>query len=498
MTMTLDQLESHINNTRELRSRLLTDKHRPRYHFVAPEGTCMPFDPNGAIYWKGRYHLCYIFQDSTLPDQGHCWGHVSSADLLHWRHHKPALIPDTEGPERGIYSGNAFLNAAGEATIIYHGVDAGNCIATSSDDNLDNWNKMEYNPIVPKPKRGDPEFSLYSSWDPHGWMENGIYYAIFGGNPRDGTRATLFRSENMKDWQYLRPIPEWEMPDVQVDDDISCPDFFKLGEKYVLLCISHKRGCRYYLGDWINEHYYPKFHGWMNWPGGSLFAPESFLDNKGRRIFWAWVTDLRNLERTRAVGWSGTLSLPRELTLRDGVLHINPVAELHNLRMHHQRIEGREMTAGERITSAEIQGDCLELAIQVDPKKAESFIVTVCASPDGREKTDIEVNFRKHYIKIDLRHSTLDPDIRYSEFRRGGNTVTAQIAPFSRFIDELLNLQIYIDCSILEVFVNGRQCVTQRIYPILEESRGISLSCAGGNVKLIHCDAWEMAATNPY
>ena len=51
--MTYDQVESLINKTRELRSRLLNDKHRPRYHFVAPEGICMPFDPNGAIYWKG-------------------------------------------------------------------------------------------------------------------------------------------------------------------------------------------------------------------------------------------------------------------------------------------------------------------------------------------------------------------------------------------------------------------------------------------------------------
>ena len=40
----------------------------------------MPFDPNGAIFWKGRYHLFYIFQDA----RGHNWGHVSSTDLFHW------------------------------------------------------------------------------------------------------------------------------------------------------------------------------------------------------------------------------------------------------------------------------------------------------------------------------------------------------------------------------------------------------------------------------
>ncbi|MBM4043266.1 MAG: hypothetical protein FJ290_32660, partial [Planctomycetes bacterium] len=51
-----------IADARALRARLLADQHRPRYHFVSPEGVCMPFDPNGAIFWKGRYHLMYIVQ----------------------------------------------------------------------------------------------------------------------------------------------------------------------------------------------------------------------------------------------------------------------------------------------------------------------------------------------------------------------------------------------------------------------------------------------------
>jgi hypothetical protein len=80
---------------RALREKLLRDPHRPVYHFVTPEGRCMPFDPNGAIFWKGRYHLFYIFQDA----RGHNWGHASSADLCHWRHHPTGLVS-------GMFSGN--------------------------------------------------------------------------------------------------------------------------------------------------------------------------------------------------------------------------------------------------------------------------------------------------------------------------------------------------------------------------------------------------------
>ena len=86
------------SSARALRERLLRDPYRPGYHFAIPEGQAMPFDPNGAIYWKGRYHLFYIFQDK----RGHNWGHVSSTDLFHWRHHPTGLVS-------GMFSGNCFL-----------------------------------------------------------------------------------------------------------------------------------------------------------------------------------------------------------------------------------------------------------------------------------------------------------------------------------------------------------------------------------------------------
>jgi ketosteroid isomerase-like protein len=66
---------------RDLRERLLSDPHRPGYHFVMPEGIATPFDPNGAIYWKGRYHLFYIFQDDRSGIKMDHWGHISSTDL---------------------------------------------------------------------------------------------------------------------------------------------------------------------------------------------------------------------------------------------------------------------------------------------------------------------------------------------------------------------------------------------------------------------------------
>ena len=140
-------IQDHIFAMHLYRDKLLNDRYRPTYHFVIPDGIAHPYDPNGAIYWKGRYHLFYIFQTvKPLPYyRGDAWAHISSNDLLHWRFHPTALKPDDESPERAIYSGNAFVDKNGRPTIIYHGLGAGNCIAQATDfEMLNNWEKHPF------------------------------------------------------------------------------------------------------------------------------------------------------------------------------------------------------------------------------------------------------------------------------------------------------------------------------------------------------------------
>ena len=113
-----DQAPSNdVLDLSHVRDKLLKDKHRPTYHFVMPEGIAEPFDPNGAIYWNGRYHLFYIFQPNKADIWDSYWGHVSSADLIHWRYHPTALAPNPGDPDEGIFSGNAFVNKKGLGAI---------------------------------------------------------------------------------------------------------------------------------------------------------------------------------------------------------------------------------------------------------------------------------------------------------------------------------------------------------------------------------------------
>lgn len=492
-----DQGDDLSAASRAHRARLLADAQRPRYHFVAPEGSCMPFDPNGAIFWQGKYHLCYIFQD----ERGHCWGHASSTDLVHWRFHPPALYPSPGDVDKGIFSGNCFVNLNGEATMLYHGVDAGNCIATCAEKELENWTKLPSNPIIPNVKEGSPEFGKYASWDPHGWAEGDRYYAIFGGNPGSGTPATLFRGIDLASWEYVGPFLDHDMPGVQPDDDISCPDFFQIGDTHMLLCISHKRGCRYYLGRWENERFYPESHAWMNFPGGTFFAPESLLDDQGRRIMWAWVLDWRPGQEPPPAGWSGVMSLPRHLWLgEDDTLRMAPVKELESLRWNHRAVSGVALEDGQNASFEGIAGDTLELALEVNPGTAKEVGLGVRRSPGGEEETRIVYNPSEQSLRIELAKSSAGGYLQHLEHIMGGpnNPVTEQKAPFVLPEGEPLRLRVFLDRSILEVYANERQALVQRIDPVREDSTGISLFATGGQASLIRLDAWDMAPTNPW
>ncbi len=94
-----------VQSTRSFRERLLSDPYRPAYHFCVPEDVGIPGDPNGAFYYNGRYHLMYLYK---REGSGFSWGHVSSKDLLNWRHHPDALVPGNG--DDGVFSGGAFID----------------------------------------------------------------------------------------------------------------------------------------------------------------------------------------------------------------------------------------------------------------------------------------------------------------------------------------------------------------------------------------------------
>jgi len=497
-------MEELIHATRKLREIYQEYRHRPRYHFMAPEGICAPFDPNGAIFWQGRYHLFYIVQ---IEGEGDCWGHASSIDLLHWTIHPLALVPgDRDGK---IWSGCALLDKEGVPTIVYLGWKKGICVARSYDDNLIKWEKDTASPVIPMPKEGTPEFDQYTVHDPHVWLEGETYYAILNGFRlplKEYDTAYLFKSRDLVNWEYLSPFyepnPLWTDP----KEDCACPDFFQIGDTRMLLCISHYAGARYYLGRFENEKFYPESHARMNWPGGTMFAPESLLDGNGRRIFWGWVCAGRSLEALKAAGWSGVMSMPRVLSMGDdGTVCIEPVKEIERLRINPVGRENLELADGVEVPLEEVRGTAWEMVLDIEPGDASRIGLRVCCSPDGVEQTEIIFDPAAGTLSVDISKSSLSPDVLWPwpwpfkterEEHLGADCV--QTAPFSLAAGENLKLRVFLDGSILEIFANNRQCITQRIYPTREDSTGVVLFSQGGSARVRTLQAWEMAATNPW
>jgi sucrose-6-phosphate hydrolase SacC (GH32 family) len=407
-------------------------------------------------------------------------------------------VPGPNDPDRGIFSGNAFVAKDGRAVLLYHGVGVGNCIATSRDADLDTWQKLPTNPIVRSPKEGEPEFGTYRSWDPHGWLDGDTYWAVFGGNP-----ATVFKASDLSSWRFVGKLLTQEMPGIDADEDLSCPDLFTLGDRQVLVCISHKRGCRYYIGRFENGAFTPESHARMNWPGGTCFAPESLVDAQGRRIMWAWVLDRRPLAQIQATGWSGTMTLPRVLTLAaDKTLRLEPVAELERLRGAEVAATGLELPGnGEPQLWPALAGDTLELDVQFAPTQASRVGLVVRRSPGGEEATVIYWDRERGVLGADLQHSTLDASIVHRTYCMPGGdnpAVTVQEAPLTLPPGEPLRLRVFLDRSIIEVFANGRQCLTQHIYPTRPDSMGIAFFSAGAAAQVRTLRAWRLAPTNPW
>ena len=429
------------------------------FHLAHPgPGDAMPGDPNCAFFWKGRYHLHYIY---THQD-GFSFAHVSSADMVHWRWHPTTLTPPKT--EHGMFSGTGFFTKEGRPAIIYHGQGSGrNQIAVAEDDQLEKWSA----PWKLEPKiRPDQDGSKIANWDPDAWIDGGNYYALSGGSPGSGKPPTLFKSADLKSWDYLGLFLTHDMPDVQPTEDISCPNFFKIGKKDMLLCISHTLGCRYYLGEWKDEKFTPDFHARMNWHGWDFFAPESVLTPDGRRVMWAWC----NLGFPQ----SGIQSLPRQLSLSDdGILLIKPLRELETLRADERREAGMTVKSDAPVTLRGIGGDAVELKVAIEPGAAREFGIEVYCDKDGKGGFP---------ISIDRDAKTL---------RLGGVS-----APLELKDGAPVELRVFLDKNVIEVFANDRQAAVAS-HKYEPENLGVRLFSKGGDILVKEVKAWKMKSIYP-
>lgn len=475
------------------REALAADPHRPLYHFVTPEGPLN--DPNGFCFWEGNWHLFY--QAYPKEDPRLHWGHAVSEDLVHWRDLPLALHP---GPEHDCFSGSIFIDGD-RAIAAYHGTRAGTMIAESRDPLLLNWTKLTGGPVIPIPQEG--EKLPYNVFDPCIWKEDDAWYLLTAGARHDKIggkkrRAEfLHRSTDLERWEYLHPFLEDDYYGL-VGDDGACPYFWPLGGKHILLHYSHMSGGKYLIGEYDTDRQKLQVrnggtfcHG-LSLPGG-VHAPSSFPDGRGG------VVAIFNMNPAKPTeGWDQIMTLPLQLNLagEDG-LTIRPCGNLAMLRQETHEQPDLALPANQTVTWDAIAGNSLEIEAEIAMGETPSVELHVCRSPGEEETTRVLLHRsrRRGYtipdtasITLDTARSSTAPDVD----SRSPETVNLAMDPA-----DPIRLRVFIDRSVVEVFVNDRAYLASRIYPERPDSTGVAFRAQGREARVKALRAWHMRAVWP-
>ena len=420
------------------------------YHLMHPGGVSAPADPNVAFYLDGLYHLHYIIAHTWQGKNSFSFVHVTSPDMLHWTWQPTKLQPSFTG--HGMFSGTGFITKEGKPAAIYHGQGSGrNQVVIARNNQLSDWDKPY--PVEIK----DGKDNGFHGGDPDLFLIGDTYYAI-ANRFASPNNMPLLKSQDLKTWDYVGDFLKNFPPDVLLGEDNSCANFFPIGDKWMLLTISHLLGCRYYIGEWDvkAEQFVPEQHGRMNWrsevdPIGEIwedfFAPETVLTPDGRRVMWAWLANPRG--KSAAIRGRSIQSLPRELSLSaDGILRIQPLRELESLRGEPVVQENISVPAG----ADPPFGTVVWHPLAQLPSEAVEIRITISRDQAARKRFGFRLfgQGKTGGLSIILRPET-------GTIRVG--TTEAPFAVADLPAGEDVELRIFVDKYLVEVFANGRQAL---------------------------------------
>ncbi len=439
MTETL--IQEAYNKIKKYRDKVIKDPYRLRYHLMPPVGLLN--DPNGLIQFKGVYHVFYQWNPFETTHGAKFWGHYTSEDMVHWLEEPIALAPSEWYERNGCYSGSA-VEADGKLYLFYTGnVKQGDgtrktyqCLAVS--ENGIDFEK--HGPVLRLPEHYTSHFR-----DPKVWKKNDRWYMVVGAQSLDEKGAVaLFHSKDLYHWVEAGTIAGSGMNGLKDFGFMwECPDLIHLNGKDALLVSPQglKPDGDFYhnlfqSGYFIGELDYNKKkfqHGSFTEldRGFDFYAPQTFTDDSGRIILYSWmgITDEMEAHQPTLVNhWVHALTIPRELELKNGKIYQKPIKELKKLRKDQVVVENNEF-----------EGDSTELIL--DFIKTGSF----------------NISFRNEaYLSYDLDRLVLK--------RR--NLKTGEVESRACKIAFVNKLQIFMDHSSLEIFINGGEEVfTARYFP---------------------------------
>mgnify|MGYP001103682384 CR=1 FL=1 len=449
----------------------ITAEERPLFH-LSPRTGWMN-DPNGFSFYRGKYHLFYQYYPYAAHWDDMHWGHAVSDDLLHWEYLPAALAPDTQYDRDGCFSGSALELPDGRQMLLYTGVvnerqpdgkDKGvqrQCIAIG--DGTD-YEKYTANPAVDVgtlPEGADKcEFR-----DPKIWQEtDGTYYfvAASADEQRDG-QIVLFSSGDAFQWSFEKTLVKNEG---RFGTIWECPDFFELDGKWVLLASPMDmlpQGFEYHNGngtlcligsyDRENKVFSQEYDQSIDY-GIDFYAAQTLKTPDGRRVMIAWMQnwDTCNLHKS-GQKWQGQMTIPRELSIRDGRLYQQPVRELETMRCN--KVEYRDLKFSGNIRLEGICGRKVDMEIEVKSAEGEPLFQRFSVRFAKNDQYQTSVSFRPYESVVKL-------DRKFSGSRRA---IIHQRRCRVAGPKDIIKMRLILDEYSVEVFINdGVQVLSGTIF----------------------------------
>lgn len=483
--MTGNILLEKANRYIEQNKRKINKRYRNHYHLMAPVGWIN--DPNGFIYFKGEYHVFYQHYPYDSKWGPMYWGHSKSKNLIDWEELPVALAPDQEYDKDGCFSGSA-IEKDGLLYLFYtgHVIKDGKtyqtqCVAVSEDGV--NFEKHSKNPIIDSKNLGD-KGNIHDFRDPKVIKQGNFYYMIVATrtNNNEG-RILMYRSENLLDWAFYSILLHGEKNQGVMWE---CPDLFHLDGEDVLIMSPiqiKQNGLEYH-----NISSTMACIGKMDWDSGKLdvhtfhemdfgfdfYAPQTTLDHKNRRIMIAWMQMWDRNMPTNDLGhhWAGSMSLPRELHIKDRKLIQKPISDYYGQLEYLYGSENIRVD-NKPVTFHKLVRENTYMHLVVDLSKTTLFNIYFAKSTTE---------------SLLFSYNSDTSEFTLSREKIGYLMKGAEVKPLNKrsvkvpLIDNQLVLEIFRDTSSIEVFINGVETMTSTFY---ETQKGEDISFVASESAII-------------
>ena len=475
----------------------ITPLERPEFH-LSPKVGWMN-DPNGFSYYKNKFHLFYQYYPYDAQWGPMHWGHAVSEDLLRWEYLPAAIAPDMPYDYVGCFSGSAITLPDGKQLFMYTSVrreaQPGGGVRDIQTQSLAVGDGMDYekdvrNPILTvedMPENSSP----FDFRDPKMWKcEDGTYRCVIVNDRADGTdgRILLYRSEDGFNWEFESVMLS---NDGRFGKMWECPDFYPVGDKYVLMFSpmgGKERTSVYLVGnfDYDTGKFFYTTSGEIDW-GFDYYAPQSFLAPDGRRILvgwanaWDWMPFWKDWGPTYQEGWCGFFNIPREAVLaEDNTLKFIPVKELQDLRKNKQEEADILIKEDEK---KELRSGCVyETEMRINLKKSTADKIRLNLRMSQGKKTEILFDLKRAEAYFDRNNSD------------GWSKGVAR-CPLNLMGKEHLDIHIYSDKISLEIFSNDYQNnFSCNIYNVDDDQKN-EMTAIGGDLMIESIRSWELEKT---